>query len=129
MTKQTSPTPVLEWVTGGFGALLFLAILGAVLWHGLTDRGAPPRIVVEVTGVEPVTGGHTVRFQAQNTGDLTAAQVRVVATLSRPLSEPEKHEATIDFLPPQSVRRGGFFFEHDPRDGALEIRADGYNDP
>lgn len=129
MTKRVSRTPLLEWVVGGLGALLFAGILGAVLWHGLTDRGAPPAIVVEVTGIEPVTGGHVVRFEARNTGDITAAQVRIAAVLSNGQSEPEEHEATIDFLPPQSVRRGGFFFEQDPRNGALNIRADGYNDP
>lgn len=60
-------------------------------------------------------------FEARNRGDITAAQMRIVATLAIKDSEPEEHEATIDFLPPQSMRRGGFFFQHNPRNGGLDV--------
>lgn len=130
MTKSKAQgAPPLEWAMGALGALLFVAILGIVVWHGLTDKGRAPSIRVEVTSVELVAGGYVARFEARNDGDMTAAELRIVAELSAGSAPPEAHEVTLDFLPPRSTRQGGFFFERDPRIGSLKMHADGYTDP
>jgi uncharacterized protein (TIGR02588 family) len=120
--------PLLEWIVGALGAALFFGIVGVALHHGATDKGAPPSISAAVERIEPVPDGYVVTFEARNHGDITAAQVRLVARLTTPTGA-EEHEAVLDFVPPQSARRGGFFFENDPRAGVMRIAADGYQDP
>lgn len=41
----------------------------------------------------------------------------------------ETAEANFDFIPDHSARRGGLFFESDPRQRRLSLRAEGYVEP
>ncbi|MBC7767365.1 MAG: TIGR02588 family protein [Phycisphaerales bacterium] len=123
--KSRAPnTPLIEWIVGGFGALVFAAMVAVLTANALTDPGGLPSIVTSVERIEAVEGGYAVAFTARNEGDTTAAMVEITAEAGG-----ETHSATIDYLPPRSQRRGGVFFERDPRGGELKLRAEGYQDP
>lgn len=128
--KETkSDVPLLEWVVGGVGAAIFVGILAILISNAMSGAERAPSIRTQVTGIEPVAQGYVVRFTAVNDGDVTAAQVRLEATLETGAGASESREMTFDYLPPHSERRGGFLFVADPRTGRLSIEADGYADP
>jgi uncharacterized protein (TIGR02588 family) len=118
-----------EWIIGSLGAALFVAMLAVVIWNGAANTESAPSIDVRVESIEPGPHGFAVRFTARNDGDATAATVRVQARLQLPSGQSEEREATLDYLPPHSTRRGGFLFTADPRGRPLEIEAQGYADP
>ena len=126
--KRKSEAPLLEWVVGGLGAIIFFGMLAVLIATGVSSRASPPSINVEVERVTAVEGGYVLEFTARNESDVTAADIAVVAEL-RAGEETQHREARFDYLPPRSERQGGFFFESDPRAGALELRAEGYNEP
>lgn len=116
-------TPLLEWIVGALGAVIFAAILAVLISNGL-GGDAPPSVVARVERIVPVEGGYAVEISARNAGDTTAADVEIKAE-----SGSETRTARFDYLPPHSERRGGVFFEHDPRGGELQLRAEGWQAP
>lgn len=119
----------LEAVAAALGAALAVATLGVILWFGLSDEGRPPSISVSARDAEPVAHGFVLPIQAFNGGDAAAAGVTVSAALVQDGATVETSEATFDYLPSRSERRGGLFFEHDPRRYTLDLRAEGYVEP
>lgn len=79
--------------------------------------------------VEPMSQGYVMTFKARNVGSTTAAALTVQARLLDGDQVIEEHEATIDYLPEQSERDGGFFFREDPRQHRIELTSDGYASP
>lgn len=126
--KRKQDAPPLEWAVGGLGAIIFFGMLTMLIGTGMTSQDLPPSINVEVERVAAVEDGYVLEFKARNQSDATAADIAVVAEL-RAGDETQHREARFDYLPPRSERQGGFFFESDPREGALELRAEGYNEP
>ena len=122
-------TSTLEWVAAAVGAVLFVAMIGYMAYIGLKAPDGTPRI--EVSSSPPVheDGIYVVEFHATNVGTSTASAVVIRATLSRGGQEVETAEVTIDYLPTQSERSGGFFFRNDPAAHELELAAIGYVDP
>jgi uncharacterized protein (TIGR02588 family) len=125
--RKDKPPPALEWITGGIGALIFCVLLAGLISTGMSTD-APPSISVSTESVDAVENGYVLQFTARNDGDVTAADVEIAATL-RTAGAAEVRRAHFDYLPPHSERRGGVFFESDPRQGELALRAEGYNDP
>jgi uncharacterized protein (TIGR02588 family) len=121
-------TPLLEWIVGVFGGLIFFGMLAVLIAAGLRRAETPPSIFVESERVTAVENGYVLEFNARNESDVTAADISVVAEL-RVGDETHHREARFDHLPPRSERRGGFVFESDPRRGELKLRAEGYNEP
>lgn len=121
---HSADAPLLEWVTGVLGALVFVAMLGVLVSAGLSGADAPPDIRTRVERIAPVHGGYVVEFVAENAGDQTAGDIEIIAGLGS-----EEARARFDYLPPHSLRRGGVFLRSDPRAGDLALRADGYADP
>jgi uncharacterized protein (TIGR02588 family) len=126
--RRKGEAPLLEWVVGGLGAIIFFGVLAVLFATGLSGEDAPPSIHVETERVAAVEGGYVLEFSARNNSDVTAADIAVVAEL-RSGADVQHREARFDYLPPHSERRGGFFFESDPRQGALTLRAEGYSEP
>lgn len=123
---QAQKPPALEWAMGAIGAVLFITILALIVWN--RDQTAPPSISVRIVSVERIQSGYALSFEARNDGDLTAAEVKIVAQLETGATT-QRRSALLDYIPPQSTRRGGLFFTSDPRQGALDIAAHGYRDP
>ncbi len=124
-SQSRGETPALEWLMGGLGAIVFCAVLGVLIASGLSGANAPPDVRISVERIAPVRDGYIVEFEAQNFGDVTAADVEIVGELAYG----ERSVAHFDYLPSQSVRRGGVFFRRDPRASDLSLRAEGYSDP
>ena len=130
-TDAGQAAPLSEWIAAGVGLLLVLAsmaVLGWYAWQG--DRGVPsPRI--EVGAPEAVADGRWhVALQVSNAGRGPAADLQLSGTLSRPNGEVvERSQARIDHLPAGSRREAGLFFQQDPRNLQLVVRAEGYQRP
>ena len=123
-------TPAIEWAAAALGAALTLFVAGVVGWEALYGREAkPPSISAERLGVSPVTGGYVVEIRVANRGGRPAAQVMVEGELASPGAQPEVAEATFDYIPDRSARKGGLFFKSDPASGTLTLRAKGFAEP
>lgn len=118
-----------EWVAAAASALLVLAVVGYLLYDAVARPRTPPAITVQADTVLKAGGLWLVRFQARNAGHETAAAVKVEGELMEGDRAVEASEAMLDYVPGESVRRGGLFFRADPRAYRLELRAHGYQEP
>ena len=128
-TPVDEGTSAIEWVTAAVGAVLFVAMIGYMAYVGLREVQGSPRI--ELTTSAPVQQDDTfhVGFVATNSGEVTATGLVVRAVLTDGDKDVESREVTIDYLPTQSSRKGGFFFEQDPGRYKLAVTATAYMEP
>jgi len=70
----------------------------------------------------------THAIAGMNNGSTTAAQQKIRGVLSDGDKVLETSEATFDYAPAYSARRGGLFFIKDPRQFKSEIKAERYQD-
>lgn len=118
-----------EWAVGTVSALLVLGTIGFMLYQGLTAPGTSPRITLQVDTIVEAEKGYVVEFRARNRGNSTAAGLGVEGELKSDTGTVETSEATVDYVPGHSERRGGLFFTEDPRRYTLELRPKGYDRP
>jgi uncharacterized protein (TIGR02588 family) len=127
---QEERTPALEWIAGGVGAVLTLAMIGFLGWEAYqSPADAPPAVEVSLRDIVPAGEGFVAEIAAVNHSPETAAAVDVEGVLRRDGREVERSQVTLDYVPGDSERRGGLFFSQDPRDYDLELRALGYAEP
>lgn len=127
--RKKADTPALEWIAGGIGLLLVLALLGVIGREALAGESDQlPAIEVRVMRVEPVSSGFVVEFEAANRTGGTAAAVEIGGELEAG-DETETSGAVLDYVPAHGRVKGGMFFTHDPRRYKLEIRALGFQTP
>lgn len=122
-------TPVLEWIAAAIGLVVLVGVIGFVGAEAFRPDTSPPQVVVERLGVERTEAGYLVRVRAINRGGSAAAQVVVEGELETSAGEPQTAEASFDFIADHSAREGGLFFESDPGQGRLTLRAKGYAAP
>lgn len=122
-------TPLIEWLAAGVGLALILATLAVVGSELFRADESPPRFVVRAVAVEAVPGGFHMVVRVHNEGGSPAAGVVVEGELTPPAGPVETAEATFDFVPDHSSHDGGLYFESDPRQGELKLRAKGYAEP
>jgi uncharacterized protein (TIGR02588 family) len=119
-----------EWTAAGLGVAITLAAIGFMVYEAVSAApDAIPAITVRVERVVVHPSGYVVEFRATNDGDATAAQVLVQGELRGDAGTVERSEATIDFVPARSWRRGGLVFGQDPRGGRVEVRVLGFDRP
>ncbi|HUH06359.1 MAG TPA: hypothetical protein VML96_01000 [Egibacteraceae bacterium] len=120
---------LVEWAAFGIAALVVLGVLAAIasMW-GTARPGELARIVVDVTGVEPVGDAYAATVNVRNVGTGTAAAVQVVAELEVD-PQPMEGEQVIDILPGGGEHTVVFVFPSDPRQGRLDVRIASYQDP
>lgn len=124
MARTKAKPALLEWIASAIGLLLTLAVMAVIARDAFNgSAGMTPEIEVAIIRVQPVRSGFLLEFEARNLSPATAAQV----TIEGKLPDGETGNATIDYVPGRSARRGGLFFAHDPR--GAEVRALGYQDP
>ncbi len=119
----------LEAVASIIGAVLAIGTLAIIVWDGVQDAGKPALITVRSEAVHEYAGGYVVEIVALNSGDETAADLLVEGTLGRGGQIVETSEATFDYVPSRSERRGGLIFTLDPKGLELRLRAKGYIEP
>jgi uncharacterized protein (TIGR02588 family) len=123
---RTSPW---EWAVAALGGLMIIAALGYMAYYGFTHPQTPPNVTVEVREVSPLAAGFLVEFEARNSGNSTAAGLVISGELRSGDAVAESSETTLDYLPEQSRRLGGLFFQNDPSQYDLSLRAEGYVAP
>lgn len=127
--RPQAETPLLEWVSAGVGLALTFGLIGVIGWEAMNADNSPPAVTVERLGVTRAAAGYVLEIEVANTGGSPAAQVAVEGELTRPDGETETAQATFDYVPDHSVRKGGLFFAGDPRAGTLRLQAKGYVEP
>lgn len=128
-TSGKHGTPLLEWIAGAVGLGLVLLTLAVIGQEAMVGDSSPPNVTVEARSVQAVKGGWLVEIEVINSGGSPAAQVAVEGELTLAAKAPETAEASFDYVPDHSRRRGGLFFADDPRGGQLSLRAKGYVEP
>lgn len=133
MAREAKPTRKvsgLERAAGLIGLLLTLAMLGLLVRHAIRDDDDPPAVAVTAERILALPGGgYVVEFTARNRArTATAAQLMVEGEL-RTAAGTETAEATLDYVPARSEKRGGLYFVNDPRSGPLDLHAVGYSEP
>ena len=121
--------PLLEWIAAAIGLALVCGAIVTMAWLGITRGDAPPAISLRVEAVSGSAKGYVVTIRALNSGGTTAAGVTVEGELRRGAVIVETSTMTFSYLPPDSERRGGLFFEKDPRALELTLKAKGYETP
>ena len=119
--RQEAPPPFWEWVVAAIGLLLVLGSLGYLLLQAARGEGGPPQPVIEVLATEPQGERFLVRLQVRNAGGNPAAALRIEGTLRRDGQAIESSEVELDYLPGNSTREAGLFFDHDPRSHRLQL--------
>ena len=128
--KPESPAKQkLEFIAALVGAVLALGTLGIIVWDGIQEEGRPALVTLRAEAVHPHEGGFVVEIVAENAGDDTAADLLVEGSLMQGGEAVEKSEATLDYLPSHSERRGGLIFARDPAMFQLKLQAKGYIAP
>ena len=127
--KNAPDIPPLEWICAAIGFALVAATIVFVAWKGLAGNGSPPQLSFQVKTIVEVPNGYLVEVRALNTGEETAADVKVEGELRGPGGHVETSETSFKYLPPRSARSGGLYFTHDPRKLEMTIRAKGYEAP
>jgi len=122
-------TPLLEWLSAGVGLVLILATLGIVGSELFRADDTPPRFTIRTVSVEAIPGGFHMVVRVHNDGGSPAAGVVVEGELTPPSGPSETAEASFDFIADKSSREGGLYFETDPRQGEIRLRAKGYSEP
>lgn len=120
--KGDGDTPLLEWISGGIGALLFLAAILLLAGEGMKPP-APPEISGRVLRVEQRESRWFVTIELNNAGD-AATDVNIEVT-----SGGETRDLTVDFLPTQAIATGGVYFDQRPVSGSIRVAVTGYLAP
>lgn len=123
------PTPLVEWLAAGVGLFLVVATILLIASEAFMADPSPPQVEVRALEIRSSGPGFLVVVEARNVGGSPAAGVLVEGELERGDAPPEIAEASFDFIPDHSARRGGLFFETDPRQSRLSLRAKGYAEP
>jgi len=121
--------PRIEWLVAFVGLSLVLGTAIFIAYAGYTRGSSPPDISIAVEAVVELRQGYVVKIRAENRGDTTAANVTVEGELKSASGIAETSEATFQYLPPKSERRGGLFFTNDPRRYELALKPKGYETP
>ncbi|HEX7046354.1 MAG TPA: TIGR02588 family protein [Gammaproteobacteria bacterium] len=118
--------PLWERIVAGLSVLMVACLLGYLFYQVIAGDHSPPDIVVEIVEIRDNGDDWLVTFEAQNLGGETASGVVITGELSRWGIITESTDITLDFIPAKSSRRGGLFFQHDPRKADLALAPSGY---
>lgn len=126
--REEAP-PFWEWVVAGLGLVLVLSCLGYLLLQAMAGPPTPPDPRIEVVAVRAQGDRFLVELRVSNRGQATAEALKVAGELRQGDAVLEEADTEFEFLPGESSRLGGLFFERDPRRFALRLRAVSYQVP
>lgn len=127
--QQKSEIPVLEWAFATVGVIIVVGVLAFNIVQALNDRETPPDIQVNAAEAIRTTRGYVLPIEAVNVGGESAAALMIAGQLRTPEGDVETSEVTFDYVAPHSSKKGGLFFEHDPKAYELKLRVLGYQEP
>ncbi|HET6777689.1 MAG TPA: hypothetical protein VFH26_02255, partial [Gemmatimonadales bacterium] len=111
--KGAPTTSVSEWIVAIASGALVLALLGFLVYEGVSSPGTPPAVSIEVDSIQKAGPGYLVLFRARNGGRTTAAEVLIEGELEADSGTVERSETTIDYVPAGGEQRGGLYFNRD----------------
>jgi uncharacterized protein (TIGR02588 family) len=126
MAKPDNNTPLLEWIAATLGAAAIIAILSVIVYGLVTREETPPTFHFETSSVTQMGDRWHVRFRVTNSGDIPAANVKIVGKLG---ATDDTAEVTLRYVPDRSSRDGGLYFGRDPRTDHLILNVAGYEVP
>jgi uncharacterized protein (TIGR02588 family) len=118
-----------EWVTASLGLIIVVAIVGYLVYFGVTEHGRTPMIEIQVVDTQVTPAGHVVHFRIVNRGGATAAALRIKGELREGDRVLEDSDTELDYVPPHSTRTASLIFKTDPTARTLEIRPSSFTDP
>ncbi|MDI6624511.1 MAG: hypothetical protein QME55_07260 [Brevundimonas sp.] len=121
--KKPLPAPaLLEWLMGGLGLLLVLAVLAIVAFEAVGPR-EPPRIEARLGEIRRSGSVWLAEIEVRNLGDETAAGVEIEGRVGDRTAG-----ATLDYVPAHGRERVTLSFDVDPR-GAVDLSVPGWSEP
>lgn len=120
-----------EWTTLLVSLAILLGIAGLVTYLYAVDGNEKPVIVIEPQFAELRQAGdaYYLPVQVTNTGDETAADVRIVGELPTGSGEPETSELEFTFLAGRETADGTMVFSRAPTEAELRILPVSFQDP
>ena len=118
-----------EWVAAILGLVIVAAIVGYLVYFGVSEHGRIPAIDIQVVDIHSTPAGHVVRFRVINRGGATAAALRITGELREGDTVLEDADTELDYVPPHSERTANLVFKADPAKRILEIRPTSFTDP
>ncbi len=123
-------TSALEWIAGVVGLVLTVTMMGFIGWQAVEVTGSgPPIIDVRVERIMTAGSGWVAEIVAVNLSPFTAAAVQIQGELREGETIVATSQVTFDYVPGHSEQHGGLYFDRDPNEGALSLRALGYMTP
>ncbi len=124
-TRRQRSSP--EWATFAACCLVLLVLVGMIVVQLRTpERPAAP--VATISVAQPDGGRYRVEAVVRNEGDVTAANVQVVAELTIE-EKAATGDQTIDFLSGGEEQEVVFYFRDDPGRGELTVEVAGFTVP
>lgn len=129
-TKTPEPNiPVLEWAFATVGVIIVIGVIVFNIVQALRDRETPPDIMVKAEEPIRTTQGYVLPIEALNRGGASAAALMIQGEVRVNGEVVETSEVTFDYVAPHSSKKGGLFFEHDPKASSVKLRVLGYQEP
>jgi uncharacterized protein (TIGR02588 family) len=125
---QPPKISALEWGVAILSAICVVAIVAILIIEQIKMGEPVPRISIKLEKVEKQKEHYLVTATAHNDGDKTGSRVECRAELKRGEQTVEQRTARIEFLPPHSKKKIGFYFERDPNSAELTLRPGGYEE-
>lgn len=136
MTERPDPPataadepPPWEWLAAALGLLALLGVVAFLGWEAVRLGASPPDPNVTVKQVLPQGGRFLVVIRVENRGSTAASALKVAGELFAGGAQAERRETEFQYVPGASVREGGLFFSHDPRNHRLELSVESYQKP
>jgi uncharacterized protein (TIGR02588 family) len=121
--------PIAEWVVAGLGAILVFGAIGFMFYQAIGQKTAPPEFLFRIDSITELQDGYLVKFEVENAGTETAADVLIEGELKNETETLEKNTVTLKYVPSHSRSRGGLYFRKNPRESSLQLRVAGYAAP
>ena len=120
---------VLEWSVFAASGLLVAAVFVVLVLSGIKGGQTPPSIHIATGRPERVGDQYRLPVTVSNSGDMTAADVKIEVELTAEGSRAEVSELTIPFVPKRSSRHAWVVFGRDPACCTIDARATAFNVP
>lgn len=117
-----------EWATFAGCCVVLLVLVGTIVVQLRSGQAPPSPLATIAAPAEPDGGRFRVGVAVSNHGDMTAANVQVVAELTVG-DKVSTGDQTIDFLAGGEEVELVFYFREDPGKGELTVDVTGYEAP
>jgi uncharacterized protein (TIGR02588 family) len=130
-TAQSRPIPTIEWAVGALGLMLVFSTVILLIYEALAEESSPPEIHLSAHTISAQSRGHVAVLNVYNQGGESASRVAISGELFDVSKQEVVDSASteVEFLPARSQREAGLFFQLDPKNYELRLRALGYEKP